>query len=48
VPYADVWILWKNGYWAGEAYRNFAARLTKAGKEVYHYSCETSMRVLLL
>ena len=48
VPYADVWILWKNGYWADGAYRNFAAGLTKAGKEVYHYSCETSMRVPLL
>ncbi|MBR3922418.1 MAG: hypothetical protein IKJ45_04855, partial [Kiritimatiellae bacterium] len=48
VPYADVWILWRHGYFGDEANRRFVEELKSAGKEVYHYVCETSIRVPLL
>jgi hypothetical protein len=48
VPYTDVWILWRNGYWSTKDGRDFAGRLRTEGKEVYHYVCETSIRVPLL
>jgi len=48
VPYTDVWILWRNGYWSTKEGRDFAERLRTEGKEVYHYVCETSIRMPLL
>ena len=47
VPFADVWVLWKNGYFGDESYRRFVSDLKASGKEVYHYLCETSIRVPL-
>ena len=47
VPFADVWILWR-GKFDNAHFRAFAARLAKEGKEVCHYSCDTSMRLPLL
>ena len=47
VPFSDVWILWR-GKFDNAQFRAFAARLTEEGKEVCHYSCDTSMRLPLL
>lgn len=47
IPFADVWILWR-GKFDSPKFRAFAARLAEEGKEVCHYSCDTSMRLPLL
>ena len=47
VPFSDVWILWR-GKFDNAQFRAFAARLAEEGKEVCHYSCDTSMRLPLL
>lgn len=48
VPCTDVWIFWRNGYWSTKEGRDFVERLRTEGREVYHYMCETSIRVPLL
>lgn len=46
VPYSDIWILWR-GKLNGKDFRDFAKRLQASGREVWHYSCDVTMRLPL-
>ena len=46
IPHADVWILHRNAWFPSSGdKREFVGRVRAAGKEIAHYSCDTSMRV---
>ncbi|OQA87422.1 MAG: hypothetical protein BWY31_00792 [Lentisphaerae bacterium ADurb.Bin242] len=43
-PYVDCWILWSHGYFTRPEHLAFIRRAQKEGREIGHYTCDTSLR----
>ncbi len=43
-PYVDCWILWSHGYFSRPEHLEFIRKAQQEGREIGHYTCDTSLR----